>query len=195
MQGKSDDDGCGEGPVGDRGAPHNLHLLSLIERVRSVSTQPSRVCLVGLNLVDHDLSRLDLDRIDLRRCVLDHANLERTTWRETFAFECSFVNARLGDATLGGARFVDCDLRSADLSVRVVGGAVSGIREVQLERCDLRGANWRGRELERAMIVECKMFGMRGAPSTERAIIVRPDFTPESESSSGQRRTRRRWIH
>jgi hypothetical protein len=137
---------------------------------------------VSRQLSERDLSGAAFDRTVFDRCDFARANLRRTSWRGAKLIACTMSGALLADSVLVGAEFVDCDLRSVDLSASKLGAAAS-MFGARFMRCDLRWTSWRGRDLSGVELVGCKVFGVFGAPTIFDAEIVAPDLSPRGDGT------------
>jgi len=113
----------------------------------------------------------------MEACDLQRAVLSRSTWHRAQVVKVTAMEADLNDAKLAGARFERCDLREAHLGASVPDSAAGAV----FVACDLRSTDWTGRDLRGASFVDCKLFGARGAPDLDGALIVRPDLSPTGD--------------
>lgn len=118
----------------------------------------------------------------LQRCNLSRANLPGTSWHRAEVAHCALRRATLTDARLDRAMFSDCDLRGADLAI-VRSPHVATLAGARFVRCDLRDSHWRGRELGGATFIDCRLFGVRGAPGLAGVVIERPDLSRFGDGS------------
>ena len=117
---------------------------------------------------------------------------------------CRFRGAVLATAALDGARVRDCDFAEADLRATTLGAAeitdtsFRGARLGALDRtlhahrtyrtrfvrCDFRGADFAGRELDGTQFIDCAFAGATGAPRWRGPVAIeRPDFSPAGDRS------------
>jgi uncharacterized protein YjbI with pentapeptide repeats len=100
----------------------------------------------------------------LERCDLSLADLTGTSWHCAGVTHSRLCGATLTDARLDRATFTDCDLRGANLAI-ADSPHVATLAGARFVRCDLRGTDWRGRDLAGASFVGCTVLGARGAPA------------------------------
>jgi uncharacterized protein YjbI with pentapeptide repeats len=112
-------------------------------------------------------------------CNLSGANLPRTSWRGAQIVRAVGRGVNLFGARIGGATFVECDLRRADFEVETNLDAAGAV----FLRCDLRGSHWRGRRLAGVSFVDCKLAGVDGAPDLEGATLTRPDLSAAADGT------------
>ena len=118
----------------------------------------------------------------LERCDLSRTRLDGTSWHRATLAHCALRRASLIDARLDRAELSDCDLRGADLAI-VRSRDVAMLVGARFVRCDLRNTHWGGRELGGASFVDCKLFGVRGAPALAGVVIERADLSRLGDGS------------
>jgi uncharacterized protein YjbI with pentapeptide repeats len=140
----------------------------------------------GARLVRCDLLGANLALGKLEDAVIgggrfDRAYLDRALFRRARIDGASFREADFGNAALDQAVFTDCDLRDASFSLRTR-DLLGTTTRTRFERCDLRNTKWAGRELEGAVFVDCKLYGISGSPSRLRDLVFeRPDLSPAGD--------------
>ena len=138
----------------------------------------------GCSLVGGDLAAAQLKGARVASTSLRGCNLDGSDWTGAVVVEVRFASCSLVDAALARARFIDCDLRGADLR-GVTGGPVFGdTSHARFERCDLRGARLDGRRLNGTVLTGCKLYGASGRPALDGPCrIVAPDLSEEGDGS------------
>jgi uncharacterized protein YjbI with pentapeptide repeats len=136
----------------------------------------SLAVLVRFRLGAGSMRNAKLDASLMESCDFERANLDRSDWRSATAFGSTFSGGVLSDTQLGGALFVECDLRGADLRTINLGPHASAAGAV-FARCDLRESIWCGRDLDGVTMIDCKLHGVHGTPHVRGVRISRPDLS------------------
>jgi len=159
-------------------------------------TVASFVEMEGCLLDDSVMTAACFDEASIVDCSFERSSLGRSSWYRANVVRSNFDGCALVDARLGRVMFSDCSFRGADLSV-VHSTIPEGIVGASFLRCDLRGTNWNMRSVSGMRFVDCKFFGVRGAPLYASIVDVDgPDVSALGDGSMvvSEDELRRRWL-
>ena len=124
-----------------------------------------------------------MDQARLTGCSLERLWMDRSTWRGA-QVQCARMRlADFGSSWLDGAHFAECDLR--DTRFVPIGTLVRGSSDgAVFEHCDLRGADFTGRDLTGVTFAACLLRGATGAPAaTGGWRVIDADFSAFGDGS------------
>lgn len=130
----------------------------------------SQLHLLSCRLAGARLARASFAHAVIDACDLSSADAYASRWRGSLVLRGQLAGISLAEAELSGAIFSDCDLRGADLSALTGGASGEGAMWI---RCDLRDSTWRGRLLEHAHFVACRLDGVRDLVLADTTTLVR----------------------
>lgn len=130
----------------------------------------SQLHLLSCRLAGARLARASFAHAVVDACDLSSADAYASRWRSALVLRGQLAGISLAEADLSGAIFSDCDLRGADLSALTGGAGGEGAMWI---RCDLRDSTWRGRRLENAHFVACRLDGVRELALADTTTLVR----------------------
>ncbi len=130
----------------------------------------SQLHLLSCRLAGARLARASFAHAVVDACDLSSADAYASRWRGALVLRGQLAGISLAEAELSGAIFSDCDLRGADLSALTGGASGEGAMWI---RCDLRDSAWRGRRLENAHFVACRLDGARELSLADTTTLVR----------------------
>jgi uncharacterized protein YjbI with pentapeptide repeats len=130
----------------------------------------------GARVVGGSFARARMSIAKFHRAVVDgtdftKSDIERSVWDAARVERATFVGARFGEGAITSAKFAHCDLHDASFAV-LVGGTPPSTRGTKFEDCDLRGTDWRGRDVDGATFVRCKLAGAHGAAHGTAGVTV-----------------------
>lgn len=128
------------------------------------------------------MERATFDDARFDECDLSGAGLDGSSWRRSTALYSTLMGTSLRDANLEEVTFVDCDLRWATLDITNLASR-SGLRGARFVRCDLRETSWLARDLGGVSFIDCKLYGVRGAPMMSDVAIENPDLSARADGS------------
>jgi len=128
-----------------------------------VSSDLDRSRLDGCAFVRADLRITRLKMAEIANCDFSGALLDRADFTAAVLKGSSFRGALFYDATLDNATLESCDLRGADMRFVKMDNLCT-TTNTWFWRCDLRGVNIAGRQLQDTRFTECRFHGMVGRP-------------------------------
>jgi hypothetical protein len=108
------------------------------------------------------LRGLVLANVQLRGLILDRMSFDGAVFQGVSLTDCTFNGCSMNIRT-SKTRFVDCDLRDVEIFTRFV---PFGVSDLNLTKCDLRGAEIDGNRVSELSIEECNLDGAK---------IIHPD--------------------
>lgn len=129
------------------------HLSAVGARVDGLDATAARIVLSRFHRASLRRSRLADAMIE--DCDFSLANFEQSDWGSATVIRCNLAGVVLFDSRLE-ARFVDCNLRGADLQAYT--RSVAGVG-AEFIRCNLRDTTWTGRDLSCISLVDCQIDG------------------------------------
>lgn len=118
--------------------------------------------LTRCDLSSANLSLGKLDEVTIVGGRFDRIQLDRSLFRRAKVDGASFVGADFGNSALDDTVFTGCDLRGAIFSLHTPDLLGTNAR-TRFERCDLSETTWEGRNVDRAVFIDCKPPGL-GTP-------------------------------
>jgi hypothetical protein len=167
--------------LGTSGAHADLFDLDAVERGLPLSML-SDLFILQARMIRANMLSSCFENAVLDECDLSCANLQSTHWNAAQVSASQLSGCDLTDATIDFATFIDCDLRTANLSaIRRTGAEASA--NVMFIRCDLRNTLWDRRRLANVVLMDCRVHQMHGRPTVDSITIVRPDLSAAGDGS------------